>query len=461
MDLVQLLTQPEGKTLEFKRDLSSPEPLLRTIVAFANTAGGVILLGVEDRTRRVRGVSDPMALEERVASLVSDTIRPRLVPDIEVLRYRKAHVVAIAVWPSAARPHHLAREGTERGVYVRVGSTNRRADESLVAEMGRFARGEGYDERPAPEFDSEAVDFRAASESFASIRKLARRDLETLRLLTSHQGRLVPSVGGLLLFGRDRRTAFPDAWIQAGRFQGVGRARIVDHTDLQSHLPEAIVGAVAFVERHNARRADIGRLRREERWSVPPVAVREAIVNAVAHADYSQRGAPIRLALFDDRLEVENPGLLPFGLTLEDLPRGVSKLRNRVIGRVLHELGLMEQWGSGVQRMIAACRDSGLAPPVWEELGTRVRVTIPLTGARRLEVDEKDKAILAVFQGGEGRSTRVIADAIGLTPRAARSRLASLVARGLVREIGTSPQDPQRLYFRTTSGRHPKALSES
>ena len=75
------------------------------------------------------------------------------------------------------------------------------------------------------------------------------------------------------------------------------------------------------------------------------------MVNAVAHADYAQRGAPLRLAVFDDRLEVENPGLLPFGLTVEDLHHGISKLRNRVIGRVFHELGLIEQWGSGVQRM--------------------------------------------------------------------------------------------------------------
>ena len=83
------------------------------------------------------------------------------------------------------------------------------------------------------------------------------------------------------------------------------------------------------------------------------------MVNAVAHADYSQHGAPIRIAVFDDRLEVENPGLLPFGLTLEDLPRGVSKLRNRVIGRVFHELALVEHWGSGAQRMIATCREAG------------------------------------------------------------------------------------------------------
>ena len=119
----------------------------------------------------------------------------------------------------------------------------------------------------------------------------------------------------------------------------------------------AIEDAAAFVGKHALHGASIGPVRREERWNLPPAAVREAIVNAVAHADYSQRGAPIRVAIFDDRLEVENPGLLPFGLTLDDLPLGISKLRNRTIGRVFHELGLVEQWGSGIQRMMAACRD--------------------------------------------------------------------------------------------------------
>ena len=96
---------------------------------------------------------------------------------------------------------------------------------------------------------------------------------------------------------------------------------------------------------------------------MPPIAVREAIVNAVVHADHAQRGRPIRLAIFDDRIEIENPGLLQFGLTLEDLPRGISKLRNRVIGRVFHAIGRVEQWGSGIQRMAAACRAAGLAQP--------------------------------------------------------------------------------------------------
>lgn len=82
--------------------------------------------------------------------------------------------------------------------------------------------------------------------------------------------------------------------------------------------------------------------------------VREATMNAIVHADYAQRGAPIRIALFDDRLEIENPGLFPFGLTIEDIQKGVSKLRNRVIGRIFQELGLIKHWGSGIQRMTVA-----------------------------------------------------------------------------------------------------------
>jgi hypothetical protein len=168
---------------------------------------------------------------------------------------------------------------------------------------------------------------------------------------------------------------------------------------------------------------------------VPPVAAREAIVNAVVHADYAQKGAPIRLAIFDDRVEIENPGLLPFGLTVDDLPHGISKLRNRVIGRVFHALGLVEQWGSGIQRMTAACRDAGLAAPVLEEIGTRLRVTVPLGRVSPPTVDETDKAILRVLRDGRGHLTSEVANAIRLTPRATRTRL-RLVGRGLFARSG-------------------------
>jgi predicted HTH transcriptional regulator len=447
VDLLEILKRPEGKTLEFKRDLSSPDGALRTIVAFANTAGGTLLIGVEDRTRHVRGVRDALDQEERLANLVSDRISPRLVPELEILSWRRTQVLALHVHPSPSRPHHLIREGRSAGVYVRVGSTNRRADDDLVEELRRFARGEGFDEQPMSQLNSEALDFRAASESFASVRTLARRDLETLRLVMEHQGRKVPTTGGMILFGWERERHFPDAWIQAGRFAGTDKSRILDHAEIRSIPVRAVEEAVAFVQKHDWHGAEIGAVRRKDRWRLPPEAVREAVINAVVHADYAQRGAPIRLSIFDDRLEIENPGLLPFGLTIEDLPHGVSKLRNRVIGRTFHALGLIEQWGSGIQRMTAACQAAGLRTPVFEEIATRFRVTITTTRVGPTVVDETDQAILGRLGGANGLATSEIAAAIGLSPRATRTRLARLVDRGLVREIGTGPQDPRRRYF--------------
>ena len=162
MDLIATLKQPEGKTLEFKRDLSSPVGAIRTVTAFANTAGGVLLIGVQDRTAFVRGVADPLAEEERLANMIMDAVTPRIVPEIEILPWRNTHVLAVEVFPSSRRPHHITAEGPA-GVYVRVGSTNRRADEQLITEMGRFARRQSYDEEPLPDLDSEAIDFRSVS----------------------------------------------------------------------------------------------------------------------------------------------------------------------------------------------------------------------------------------------------------------------------------------------------------
>lgn len=445
--LLELLKQPEGKTLEFKRDLSSPDGVLRSIIAFANTAGGTLLIGVEDKSRHVRGIKDPLAMEERLANLVGDNIVPRLVPELEILPWRRTHVLGLQVFPSPARPHYLKSTGLENGAYVRVGSTNRRADSEMIAELRRFAQGESFDEQPLPELDSEALDFRVASELFAPVRRLKLHDLETLKLITRHQGRKVPTVGGLLLFGKERDRYFPDAWIQAGRFQGKDRSHIVDSIEIRAHLPLAVEQAIAFVRKHDTRGAEIGPVRRTERWGLPPIAVREAVINAVVHADYAQRGAPIRIAIFDDRLEVENPGLLPFGLTIEDLRHGISKLRNRVLGRVFYLLGLIEQWGSGIERMTTACLDAGLDAPRLEEIGTHFRVTLYSARRYKPRVNEVEKAILDALGGGQGLSTQEIAGKIKRSTRGTRTRLLALVARGLVAEVGTSPQDPTRRYF--------------
>lgn len=406
----------------------------------------VLLIGVEGRTRVVRGVDAPLDLAESVANPVRDVVAPSLVAEIELLPFRGKQVLAVQVHLSQVRPHHVESEGPESGTYVRVASTNRRANADLIAEIRRSVRGEAFDEQPMPELDSEGIDLRAASESFVG-RGLVQRDLETLRLVTDHQGRKVPTVGGVILFGSDRERYFPDAWIQAGRFAGADRSHIVDRAEIRAYPVVAIDQVSGFIERHTLGSVEIGRVHRTERWNLPRVAVREAVINAVAHADYAQRGAPIRVAVHDGRLEIENPGRLPFGLKDDDLEFAVSKPRDRVIGRVFHELGFVEQWGSGVQRMIAVCGGAGLPPPLFEELATRFRVTIFSEQTGPPVLDATDEALLARLAGGEGLSTRELAAVIGLSTRAARSSLARLVEARQLAEVGTSPNDPKGRYF--------------
>ncbi len=159
-----------------------------------------------------------------------------------------------------------------------------------------------------------------------------------------------PTVGGLLLLGRERLSRYPDAWIQVGRFAGTDRTELIDRADLTDYPVAALEQAVSFVERNTRLGMSIGRLRRRDAPAVPPAALREALVNAVVHADYVQRGAPIRVAVFEDRVEVENPGILLPGLTIEELREGLSRVRNRVLARVLDLILPMAgrgEWTSG------------------------------------------------------------------------------------------------------------------
>lgn len=448
MKLESLLREPEGKTLEFKRDLSSMRPVVRTLAAFANSAGGTLVIGVDEKARNVCGVPDPLREEERLASVIADSIEPQLLADIELLPWRRTQVLVARVSPSPLRPHHIKSEGPLQGTYVRLGSTNRQADPALAAELRRRPAEGTFDEQPMPQLDCEALDFAAVSQLFAGVRRLRRRDLATLGLAIDYQGRQVPTAGGMLLFGTHRLRYFPDAWIQAGCFAGVDKsAPLVDQQEMRAFPVEMLQAAVAFVERNTRRGAEIGRLKRRDVDSVPPVALREAMVNALVHADYALPGAPVRVAVFDDRIEIENPGILLPGLTISEMRDGVSRLRNRVIGRVFKELGLVEQWGSGVQRMVAACEAAGLPPPLFEERGLRFRITLWTVPVSPPRLGDADAQLIAFLDVPDGRSTAQVAAHLGRTTRAVQQRLARLESSGMVVVVGSGPRDPRRRWF--------------
>ena len=349
--------------------------MLKTLVAFANSAGGRLVIGVDD-ARQVVGVADPLAEEERICNLIADAIAPRLLPNVELMSVGDATMLVVEVLPSGARPHYLGKQGPELGVYLRLGSSNRQAGPDWIAETRRTAAGMVFDEQPMPALSVQDLDLDAMARWFGPQRPLDTARLQTLKLLRADQGRLLPTRGAVLLWGREREQHFPDAWVQCGRFRGRDKVDIFDQQDIHAHLPDAVTAIELFLKKHAYKSARFGAMQRQDVWSIPLTMLREAIVNALVHADYAQRGTPIRVAFFDDRIDIESPGFLLPGMTVQDMQSGISRIRNPVIARVFRELHLTEQWGSGVKRIFADAAAQGLPEPRVVEIATGVRLSV-------------------------------------------------------------------------------------
>lgn len=374
-DFPRLLAKPESRTLEFERDAGSLRPILRSLVAFANTAGGTVVLGRDD-DGTVVGLDDAAGAEARLASAINDGIRPGLLPDLHVAHHEGMALLLVRV-PHLPGPFHVVGDGPQEGIFVRLGSSNRRADASQRAELVRLAQAVAFDRQPCLGAGVDDLDLETAREAFARRgRELDQGKLLGLGLLVRHGEQVLPSNAAMILFGREaaRLGHFPNSEVRCARFVGVDRTEFLDRYDVEGTPLDALRLVPAFVRRNTRLAGRVRGMVRNDLPEYPTQALREGLVNAIAHSDYSLRGSQIRVAIYSDRLEVENPGTLPFGTTLDDLKAGISTIRNPVIARVLRELGHMEEWGSGYRRIEADCRASGHPLPAWQELSTVTRI---------------------------------------------------------------------------------------
>ena len=368
------MIEPESKTREYKRDLSNSKDAMTTVVAFANSAGGLLIIGVND-DREVVGVDDPLKEEMRLANLIADSVRPQVTPTIEIMTVSGKTILVADVALGSQRPYYLASEGPHTGTFLRLGSSDRQAAPQTVNELRRESDRVAFEQLPArnatiPDLDTDRL-ARALS------RTVDESTLKTLGLATVEQGRIVPTNAGVVVACDHAQQFLASAYMRCARFRGTERIDIFDRKEIETFLIDAPDLVEEFLQKHAFLTAEFGdSWKRRDVWSIPMAAIRELVINAIVHASYAEYGTPIRVAFFDDHVEVENPGGLMPGITPETIIGSGSRLRNPAIARVFKEIGLMEEWGTGLIGVANELAERGLPPLEVVELPGSVRMII-------------------------------------------------------------------------------------
>lgn len=375
------LTAGEGAHTEFKEKYSSR--VIESLAAFANTAGGRVLIGVSDRGQVV-GLRDADKVAESVLSACREAVSPPLSPVVEIVRRDEGVLVVARVDPTG-RMH--AKSGT---VFVRHGRQTRRASAEEIRFLTLRETPEVYEVTACPGATWSDLDEAALRKYFSARAPGALEQsgltLETLAIGQKYALRradaVTPTVAGCVLFGLHPQWLQPTWRVTALRFSGNDIASpIVDRMDSEGPALRAIEQAEAFLRRNlRVARLLIDRGTHFEEQDVPEyplTAAHEAVANAVAHRDYAMP-AQIYVRLYDDRLEIQNPGGLLPGLTLEQvLAGGESLRRNPVIAEVLRHMGKMTTVGRGLVLIRQEMADLGSPPPEFHSDSQHFRVILP------------------------------------------------------------------------------------
>jgi len=377
-----VLLSGESKNIEYKVTLpDKSEKYMKTIVAFANTQGGKLIVGVDDQSHRVIGVDNDTLFElmDGIANAVSDSCIPQIIPDIEPQTMEGKTVIVVSVEAGKNRPYYLRSKGKETGTYIRVAGTSRQAFPEKIKELEMEGARISWDELtcvgyPVTESATEKlcrdIEYFRKKSGMAE-HSVQKEQLINWKILKQSEGQLLATNAYALLTS----DYFPFSKTQCAVFKGTERAVFLDKREFTGPVYMQIEEAVDFVLRNIRLGATIGGLVRKEQYELPPEAIREMIINAHCHRNLLEESC-IQVAVYDDRLEVTSPGGLYNGLTYEEVMNGHSKIRNKGLVNILNQMGFVEAWGSGIRRILNAAREYDLPEPEIREFDNMFRVEL-------------------------------------------------------------------------------------
>lgn len=379
MSLINIIKQPEGRRLEFKEAIPTKAELGKTIVAFSNDAGGVLYLGVRDEPREVVGIpeDDLMRVEEQVSNIIHDNCNPVIIPNISSVVFDDKYVLKVEIFRGNNLPYYLKTIGKKDGTYIRVGSSNRKATDEIIAELERQKRNTSFDadlifDKPLNEIN---IDGFTAFYEEKTGEKLEKNTLKKLQLINTYQDE-EKATQALVLFSDDplRNEMFPYAKIECARFKGTTTDEFIDQKTIDSNIALQAEAAYDFVLRHINKGATVKGVYTETRWEYPVIAIRETIRNAIVHRDYSLSGKDIKVAIYDDMIEITSPGTLLPSIDFTEMESRQSDIRNKVIAPIFKRLGIIDQWGNGLKLISEDLKDYPEIGFKWFEKGLQFQV---------------------------------------------------------------------------------------
>lgn len=354
----------ESPTVEFKRELT--DAVKREIIAFANTQGGELYIGIED-DGTVIGLNNAHKTLEAVSSMLHDSIKPDILvhTHLSVETLEGKEVVKIVVSLGTRRPYHLKSKGMKSsGVFIRYGTSVTNASEENIRQM--IMESDGTNFETARSLQQELTFHEATAIFEKQGLKLGTEQQKTLGFLTVDG--YYTNLG--LLFSDQCEHS-----IKCARYLGNDKLDFQDRKEFKGSILTQVEEVFEYLTLYNAKSAHFEGLQRVEQESFPSYALREALINAVTHRDYSFSGS-ILIHLFQDRLEIVSLGGLVKGLTLEDIELGVSQSRNPKLANVLYRLKWIESYGTGLQRMKESYKQNH-EQPFWTVGPNAFVVTLP------------------------------------------------------------------------------------
>jgi ATP-dependent DNA helicase RecG len=437
-ELKKLLASGETETIEFKENFD--KETIETAVAFANTKGGSIFIGVSDNGK-AKGVPVGKEMLKNWANQISQSTEPRVIPEIEVSKIAGKSVVIIWIKEFPIKP--VSVKGRS---FRRVENSNRVMTMQEIAQMHFHSVGMSWDKLPARDVTIEDIDLenvkRYIKKANETGRRKIREDEHALQVLEKleliKEGK--PTWAAILLFHKYPQRLLSQGVIHCGRFKE--ETIVIDDRMIEGPIIQQVEEAMDFIRKNiNVRFVMTGRPAREQIWDYPLDALREAIINAVCHRDYTIP-SNTEVRIFDDKLIVWSPGGLPFGITIEDLYKPhPSVLRNKGIAGIFYDMGWIEQWGSGIDKMRNACVKAGLPEPQFEEYqGFRVIYRKDIYTEeylRNLGLNERQiKAVMYVKEKGK-ITNKEYRKFTGLSDEGARIDISMLVEKGILEPKGS------------------------